>query len=62
MPESFSVTNPRRMIMRKKSCVEVEHEQERFEFDGALIGMVEPRPTRFGPAVDGIEEVLFGKV
>jgi hypothetical protein len=62
MPESFSVTNPRRMIMRKKSCVEIEHEQERFEFDGALIGMVEPRPTRFGPAVDGIEEVLFGKV
>jgi hypothetical protein len=44
--------------MRKKSCVEIEHEQERFEFDGALIGMVEPRPTRFGPAPDGIWKSL----
>jgi hypothetical protein len=49
------------MIRRKKSCVEIEQEQERFEFDGALIGMVEPRP-RFGPALGGIEEVLCGKV
>jgi hypothetical protein len=48
------------MIRRKKSCVEIEQEQERFEF-GALIGMVEPRP-RFGPALGGIEEVLCGKV
>jgi hypothetical protein len=62
MPEAFSGTDPRRVIMRKKSCVEIEHEQEVFEFDGALIGMVEPRPTRFGPALDGIEEVLCGKV
>ena len=62
MPEAFPEPDSRRMIRRKKSCVEVEQEQERFEFDGALIGMVEPRPTRFGPAVDGIEEVLFGKV
>ena len=61
MPEAFPEPDSRRMIRRKKSCVEVEQEQERFEFDGALIGMVEPRP-RFGPALGGIEEVLCGKI
>jgi len=60
MPEAFPEPDSRRMIRRKKSCVEIEQEQERFEF-GALIGMVEPRP-RFGPALGGIEEVLCGKV
>jgi hypothetical protein len=61
MPEAFPAPDPRRMIRRKKSCVEIEQEQERFEFDVALIGMVEPRP-RFGVALGGIEEVLCGKV
>ncbi|KAM0723124.1 hypothetical protein Q7P37_001324 [Cladosporium fusiforme] len=51
----------RRVIRRKKSCVEIEQEQERCEFDGALVGIVEPRP-RFGPALGGIEEVLCGEV
>ena len=49
------------MIRRKKSCVEIEQEQERVQFDVALVGLVEPRP-RFGPALGGIEEVLCGKI
>jgi len=39
----------------------MELERERYEFDGALVGLVEPRP-RVGPALGGIEEVLCGKV
>lgn len=50
-----------RVIRRKKSCVEIEQEQERFQFDGALVGVVEPRP-RLGVALGGIEEVLCGEV
>lgn len=49
------------MIRRKKSCVEIEQELEKVQFDVALIGLVEPRP-RFGPALGGIEEVLCGEV
>ena len=65
-PEDFSLPSPqqddpRRVIRRKKSCVEIEIERERVEFDGALVGLVEPRP-RVGPALGGIEEVLGGKV
>lgn len=36
-------------------------EQERVEFDGKLVGIVEPRP-RVGLALGGIEEVLCGEV
>lgn len=65
-PEDFHLTqqpqdDSRRVIRRKKSCVEIEQELERYQFDGALVGVVEPRP-RFGPALGGIEEVLCGKV
>jgi hypothetical protein len=61
MSEAFPEPDARLVIRRKKSCVEIEQEQERFQFGGALIGMIEPRP-RFGPALGGIEEVLCGKV
>lgn len=62
-PEEFQFPEPdsRRVIRRKKSCVEIEQEQERWQFDGALVGLVEPRP-RVGPALGGIEEVLCGEV
>lgn len=53
--------DPRRVIRKKKSCVEIEIERERVEFDGKLVGLVEPRP-RVGLALEGIEEVLGGKV
>lgn len=52
----------RRVIRRKKSCVEIEIERERVEFDGKLVGLVEPRPRVVGVALGGIEEVLGGKV
>jgi hypothetical protein len=54
--------DPRRVIRRKKSCVEIEIERERVEFDGKLVGLVEPRPRVVGVALGGIEEVLGGKV
>lgn len=60
-PEDFAPLDSRRVIRRKKSCVEIEIEQERYEFDGALVGLVEPRPA-VGLALGGIEEVLCGKV
>lgn len=41
--------------------MEIEIERERVEFDGKLVGVVEPRP-RFGVALGGIEEVLGGRV
>jgi hypothetical protein len=50
------------VIRRKKSCVEIEIERERVEFDGKLVGLVEPRPRVVGVALGGIEEVLGGKV
>lgn len=67
-PSEFQFSQPspqeagysRRMIRRKKSCVEIEIEQERVEFDGKLVGLVEPRPW-VGTALGGIEEVLGGK-
>ena len=40
--------------------VELELEFEKFEFDDALVGLVEPRPG-VGPAPEGIEEVLEGR-
>lgn len=57
----FPEADSRRVIRRKKSCVEIEQELEKVQFDVALIGLVEPRP-RFGPALGGIEEVLCGEV
>lgn len=42
--------------------MEIEIERERVEFDGKLVGLVEPRPWVGGLAVGGIEEVLGGKV
>lgn len=61
-PEDFSsIADSRRVIRRKKSCVEIEIERERVEFDGALVEIVEPRP-RIGVALGGIEEVLCGEV
>jgi len=56
-----STVNARRVIRRKKSLVEVEQEEERVQFDGALVGVVEPRPYA-GPALGGIEEVLNGQI
>jgi hypothetical protein len=60
----------RRVIRRKKSCVEIEIERERYEVDGKLVGVVEPRPVfglgvRSGSVISGglgIEEVLCGEV
>jgi hypothetical protein len=47
------------VIRRKKSCVEIEIEMERVQFDGRLVGVVEPRPRLgLGLGVVGIEEVL----
>jgi hypothetical protein len=72
-PESFfpdptTAIDSRRVIRRKKSCVEIEIERERYEVDGKLVGVVEPRPV-FGlgmgfnfVSVGGIEEVLCGEV
>jgi hypothetical protein len=55
------------VIRRKKSCVEIEIERERYEVDGKLVGVVEPRPVfglglGFGSGGLGIEEVLCGEV
>ncbi|KAK0252437.1 hypothetical protein LTR91_007833 [Friedmanniomyces endolithicus] len=49
-----------RVIRRKKSMAEVERDEER-GFDGALVGLVEPRPYA-GPTLGGIEEVLEGRL
>ncbi|KAK1067424.1 hypothetical protein LTR12_009136 [Friedmanniomyces endolithicus] len=49
-----------RVIRRKKSMAELERDEER-GFDGALVGLVEPRPYA-GPALGGIEEVLEGRL
>jgi len=40
--------------------MEVEQEEER-SFNGALVGLIEPRPY-VGPTLGGIEEVLDGRV
>ncbi|KXL51615.1 hypothetical protein M433DRAFT_140472 [Acidomyces richmondensis BFW] len=56
-----STVNARRVIRRKKSLAEVEQEEERAQFDGALVSVVEPRPYA-GPALGGIEEVLNGRI
>jgi hypothetical protein len=72
-PEGFfdgAVVDSRRVIRRKKSCVEIEIERERYEVDGKLVGVVEPRPVfglgmGFGSLISGglgIEEVLCGEV
>ncbi|OQO12293.1 hypothetical protein B0A48_02934 [Cryoendolithus antarcticus] len=62
LPLSSSAMDSRRVIRRKKSCVELEQEAERCEVDGQLIGLIEPRPkARVGCALGGIEEVLCGE-
>ncbi|TKA58616.1 hypothetical protein B0A55_12587 [Friedmanniomyces simplex] len=53
-----STTTAGRAIRRKRSLAELEREEER-GVDGALVGLVEPRPWG-GPALGGIEEVLEG--
>ncbi|KAK3114300.1 hypothetical protein LTR53_007513 [Teratosphaeriaceae sp. CCFEE 6253] len=49
-----------RVIRRKKSMAELEQDEER-TIDGALIGLIEPRPYS-GPTLGGIEEVLEGSL
>ncbi|KAK5675067.1 hypothetical protein LTS10_012140 [Elasticomyces elasticus] len=52
--------SPHRVIRRKRSMAEVERDEER-SVNGALVGLVEPRPYA-GPALGGIEEVLEGRL
>jgi hypothetical protein len=49
------------IIRRKKSVLELEHEEELLVMGDGLVGLIEPRPS-YGPALGGIEEVLEGRV
>ncbi|KAF2722813.1 hypothetical protein K431DRAFT_40025 [Polychaeton citri CBS 116435] len=60
---SWSVTKvSHRAIRRKKSCVELEQEEERVTISTNLVSLVEPRPRLIGSVQGSIEEVLSGKV
>lgn len=48
-------------IRRSPSTMELEIEEERQTAPEELISLIEPRPA-FGPAVGGIEDVLFGRL
>lgn len=56
-----SAVNPRRVIRRKKSAVQLEQEEERSLVRDDLMALIEPRPST-GNACGGIEEVLSGRV
>lgn len=61
MEPSADDQRTRRVIRRKKSCVEAEQEEERMDFRPELTALVEPRP-RVGASLGGIEEVLEGRI
>ncbi|GAB7355755.1 hypothetical protein MBLNU459_g6443t2 [Dothideomycetes sp. NU459] len=51
----------RNSIRRSPSSMELEIEEERLSAPEELISLIEPRPA-VGPAVGGIEDMLFGRL
>ncbi|PNS19003.1 hypothetical protein CAC42_6098 [Sphaceloma murrayae] len=58
---SFQLRNMRNMIRRKPSTVELEIEEERRLCTDGRLDLIEPRPSAVSH-VNGIEEVLFGRL
>ncbi|KAF4547487.1 Hypothetical protein D9617_41g062380 [Elsinoe fawcettii] len=58
---SFQLRSMRNMIKRKPSTVELELEEERRVCNDGLLDIIEPRPSAVSH-VNGIEEILFGRL